>query len=58
MDLAQRILVYRAKHRLTQAEFAEIVGVKPLTIHRAEHGQIGKVTKTKIELILNEEGEV
>lgn len=52
-----KIVEYRAKKHLSQTEFARIVGVSPLTIHRAEQGKCSKTTKTLIELILKSEGE-
>ena len=56
MDLSERILNYRVKHNLTQQEFADLVGVKKLTIWRAENnGNISKITKIKIENVIGNE---
>ena len=56
MDLAERILNYRVKHNLTQQEFAELVGVKKLTIWRVENnGNVSKITKIKIENVIGKE---
>lgn len=50
-----KIVEYRAKHRLSQKEFADKVGVAPLTIHRAEQGKCSKTTKTLIDLIIDKQ---
>lgn len=50
-----KIVKYRAENHLSQAEFAQKVGVKPLTIHRAEQGKCSKTTKVLIENIIKEE---
>lgn len=52
---ASKIVEYRAKHHLSQKEFADKVGVAPLTIHRAEKGKCSKTTKTLIDLIIERE---
>ena len=58
MDLGTRILVYRAKHRITQDEFAKEVGLGVITIHRAEKNNVSPKTKAIIEVFLDEKGEV
>lgn len=58
MDLGTRILMYRAKHRITQDEFAKEVGLGIITVHRAEKNQVSPKTKAIIELYLDEKGEV
>lgn len=50
-----KIVEYRAKHHLSQKEFADKVGVAPLTIHRAENGKCSKTTKTLIDLVIEKE---
>lgn len=58
MELSKRIIKYRAENKLSQTEFAKLVGVAPLTIHRAETGKCSKTTKALIEIVIgSEEGE-
>lgn len=56
-ELANRMLVYRAKHRLSQKEFAELVGLSTMTVNSIESGRQtpSALTKTKIMLILDKE---
>lgn len=55
-ELAEKVILYRARHNLTQREFGELVGVKGQTISFLENGKhIGKMTRLKIELILEKE---
>lgn len=58
MDLGTRILMYRAKHRITQEEFSKEVGLGVITVHRAEKNQVSPKTKAIIEVFLEEKGEV
>ena len=54
MDLAERLIEYRAENHLTQTEFAKLIGVNPLTIHRVEKsGKCSKTTRFLIERIIN-----
>lgn len=55
-DLAERMLVYRARHRLSQAKFAEMCGLSLQTVNSVENGtqQPSKMTVVKIEFVLNE----
>ncbi|MBO7733838.1 MAG: hypothetical protein J6S67_14845 [Methanobrevibacter sp.] len=54
----QRIVMYRAMNKITQAELANKVGVSPLTIHRAEkENRCSKTTKALIEEIIGKETE-
>lgn len=57
MDLQERMIRYRAKHRLTQKQMADLCGVSHQTLCSVETGQQspGKVTLAKIELVLEEE---
>lgn len=48
-----KIVEYRAKNRLSQTEFANKIGVSPITIHRAEQGKCSKTTKTLIDLVID-----
>lgn len=56
-ELANRMLVYRAKHRLSQKEFAELVGLSTMTVNSIESGRQtpSALTKTKIMLVLDKE---
>ena len=58
MDLGQRIVLYRAKNRLSQIELAKELGIGIATMRRAEKNEIGKVTRALIENYLEEKGEV
>ena len=49
------IVKYRAENHLTQEELAKRIGVKPLTIHRAENGRCSKTTKILIENEIKQE---
>lgn len=57
MTIADKILIYRAKNRLSQKAFAALVGTYPSYISDIETGkrQPGKIMKTRIELVLNDE---
>lgn len=56
-ELANRMLVYRAKHRLSQKEFSELVGLSTMTVNSIESGRQtpSALTKTKIMLVLDKE---
>lgn len=53
-ELADRIVAYRAKNRLSQAEMANKCGVSTQTISLVERGQQkpNRVTLAKIEMII------
>lgn len=53
-DLQERIIRYRAKHRLTQREMAVLCGISISTLNSVETDQQtpGKLTLAKIELVL------
>lgn len=57
MDLNERIIRYRAKHRITQKQMAELCGISLQTLCYVETKQQtpGKMTQTKIELVLEED---
>ena len=55
MDFAKEIVIYRAKHGLTQTDLAKKIGVTMITIHRAEQGSCGKVTRAKLEELFKED---
>lgn len=52
--LADRLVLYRAKHRLSQKELAEKCGVSAQTIHSIESGyqKPSKVTLAKILMVV------
>ena len=56
MELSDKILKYRAKHDLSQREFAEKAKLSTQTIYSIENGlqTPGKLTLEKIMLILDE----
>lgn len=55
MELSQDILEYRARHNMTQIQFAKAIGMSPTTIRKIEAG--GKVrpyTAAKIRVRMEE----
>ena len=56
-DLIKRIVKYRAKHKLSQTDFAKLAGVSTQTINSIENNTQSptKVTVAKIEIILDED---
>lgn len=56
-DLANRLVMYRARNRLTQKELAEKCGLSAQTIHGIENGyqKPNKVTLAKIMLVVGGE---
>lgn len=54
MTLREKMVIYRAKYRLTQAELAEKCGLSTLTINLVETGKQApsKVTYAKIALVV------
>lgn len=59
MDLRELIIYYRAKYRLSQEKFAELVGLNPTTIHNIEcdKHEPWETTKSIIMGFLREEKE-
>ena len=59
MNLADRMIEYRAKERITQVELAERAGLSHQTIVSVERGQQNpsRVTVAKIELVIGKEKE-
>lgn len=57
MGLDERILEYRARHGLSQEDFANLVKVNVMTINAIENGKRKplRITAKKIETILNQE---
>lgn len=57
MTLAERIVEYRAKERISQGEFAKRAGLSTQTVCSIENGlqEPSKVTLAKIELIIGKE---
>lgn len=58
-ELADKMVVYRAKCRISQGELAKRCGVSPQTINSIETGQQNpsRVTEAKIRLVIEEEKE-
>lgn len=57
MKLQKAILMYRAKHSMSQRDFAEKCGLAMQTVYNVETvGQKpSKITKTKIEIVIGDE---
>ena len=56
-DLGRRILEYRARHDMTQEEFAIKARLNVMTVNSIENGKRNptKLTRTKIEQIIKED---
>lgn len=56
-ELSDKMVVYRAKHRISQRELAEMCGVSTQTINSVETDQQkpSRVTETKIRLVIEKE---
>jgi transcriptional regulator with XRE-family HTH domain len=60
MSLKDRIIRYRAKHNVSQKEFATMCGVDVMTINKIETEKSTnptQLTKAKIEMILRKDEE-
>ena len=57
MTLEEKIIRYRAKHRLSQKQMADLCGITLQTLCNVENGiqTPGKITVTKIQLVLEED---
>lgn len=58
--LQKRIIMYRAKHNMSQRAFAAYSGVSESTIVHIETGQkknVSRMVKAKLELAMSEEQE-
>ena len=57
MTLQERMVLYRAKNRITQGELAARCGVTKQTINSVEQGkqEPSRVTLAKIELVVGKE---
>lgn len=57
MTLQERMVWYRAKHRINQGELAERCGVTKQTINSIENGKQdpSRLTLAKIELVIGKE---
>lgn len=59
MELSNRIVEYRARHRLTQRDFSKLAGISEPTLAKAENGQhIGKIATAKIIIAMEEKENV
>ena len=56
-ELSDKMVVYRAKHRMSQKDFAELCGVSTQTINSIETGKQDptRITEAKIRLVIEEE---
>lgn len=56
-ELSDKMVIYRAKHRITQAELAKRCGVSTQTINSVETDQQkpSKITEVKIRLVVEKE---
>ena len=53
-ELSTQVLMYRARHNLSQKEMGELIGVTGQMISFAESGKhIGKVTRAKLIMLIN-----
>lgn len=59
MGLGEKILEYRARHNMSQEDFANLVQVNVMTINAIENDKRNPLRKTakKIEMFLNKEKE-
>ncbi len=56
MTLSQKIIEYRAREDISQAELAARVGIDRTTINKAENGgEVSRLTVAKIERVLRGE---
>ena len=57
--LGSRMIEYRARNSLSQAQLAQRVGVSVMTINMVERGlqTPSRLTREKIELIIRKKGE-
>ena len=53
-SLAERMLVYRARNRLSQGDLAKMCGISLQTVYHIENGiqEPSKLTVAKIELVI------
>lgn len=57
MTLAEKMIMYRARNRITQKELAQRAGVSYVTINKIERGEpAAAITQAKIRIVI-EEGE-
>ena len=59
MTLGEKMIRYRAKHRMTQEEFSKLAGISIQTISYIEREKQApsRITKAKIEMIIEEDEE-
>lgn len=57
MKLSERMVLYRAKHDLSQGELAERCNLSKMTVNAIENGlqEPSKLTLAKIELVIGKE---
>ena len=55
MKIGERIIIYRAKHKLSQNKMGELIGERLDTIYRAEHGaNLHKANELRLEMEMDE----
>ena len=54
MELSEKMLRFRAKHDMTQRQFAQLCGLSRRTIVNAENGEVSKFARAKIEYHMEE----
>lgn len=57
MALSDEMVRYRARHKLSQGDFAKLCGLNVMTVNHVERGlqDPTPVTEAKIRLVLDEE---
>ena len=58
MSLKERIIQYRARHNISQKDFADLCGVDVMTINKIETEKSKnptQLTKAKIEMIIRKD---
>ena len=50
MTLGERMLNYRAMHKLTQAELADILEINPMAVYRCESGKFKMHKANKLRI--------
>ena len=56
MTLADEIIAYRARHKMSQAEFGEMCGFSRATIVSIENGKkVRRLTEVRIRLLIKDD---
>ena len=55
MTIGERLIMYRAKHKLSQNKLGELLGERLDTIYRAEHGvKMHKANELRLQMEMDE----